>query len=63
MLHIFSIYLGARRNAVDWAISMYNRPWFAANHCNVTFHEFITKLWCVQLTAESHLLIIGLHLS
>ena len=33
------------RNAVDWLASLFNTPWGALNHCNVTFHDFITSEW------------------
>ncbi|KAK9809430.1 hypothetical protein WJX73_006468 [Symbiochloris irregularis] len=40
------------RNAIDWAVSLYNQPWFAALHCNVTFHEFLTKEWSYGNTSR-----------
>lgn len=35
----------ACRNAIDWLGSLYNTPWGAANHCNVSLHEFIVREW------------------
>ena len=35
----------ACRNAIDWLGSLYNTPWGAANHCNVSLHDFITREW------------------
>ncbi|KAK9802578.1 hypothetical protein WJX73_006675 [Symbiochloris irregularis] len=44
-LHEDVLVIVVTRNVIDWAVSLYKRPWFAANHCNVTFHEFVTKPW------------------
>jgi hypothetical protein len=42
------------RNAFDWTASMYRHPWHAANHCNVTFSEFMEKEWSPGRLAGEH---------
>lgn len=45
------------RNVLDWTTSLFNKPWHAQNHCNISFSEFLVREWSLgDFAQEPHLM-------